>query len=166
MESNLFHSGRSKQNSGKLLICARKNSSLLQRALAVTNRTRVTEKGLTRTPRGNRISRKASYFDKDLERFAMNRARLLAVTLCLIFMGLAVAGFLMAQTPSSPALAGKVSPQAEGTMEGVLIGAKKVGSTITTWVVSNAQGEYKFPRERLTPGKYAISMRAVGYELP
>jgi streptogramin lyase len=51
-------------------------------------------------------------------------------------------------------------------MEGVLIGAKKVGSTITTWVVSDAQGRYGFPRERLQAGKYAISVRAVGYELP
>jgi len=51
-------------------------------------------------------------------------------------------------------------------MEGVIIGAKKAGSTITTWVVSNAQGQYIFPRERLEPGKYAISVRAVGYELP
>jgi streptogramin lyase len=32
--------------------------------------------------------------------------------------------------------------------------------------VSNAQGRYSFPRERLEPGKYAISIRAVGYELP
>jgi streptogramin lyase len=51
-------------------------------------------------------------------------------------------------------------------MEGVIIGAKKVGSPITTWVVSNAQGQYTFPRERLEPGKYGISVRAAGYELP
>jgi virginiamycin B lyase len=31
--------------------------------------------------------------------------------------------------------------------------------------VSNAQGQYTFPRERLEPGRYAISIRAVGYEL-
>src|SRR5437879_3721322 len=51
-------------------------------------------------------------------------------------------------------------------MEGVLIGAKKVGSTISIWVVSNAQGQYSFPRERMGPGAYNISIRAVGYELP
>jgi streptogramin lyase/mono/diheme cytochrome c family protein len=51
-------------------------------------------------------------------------------------------------------------------MEGVLVGAKKVGSTISTWVVSNAQGQYSFPRDRMEPGKYAVSIRAVGYELP
>ena len=71
-----------------------------------------------------------------------------------------------AQTSPAPALAGKVMSQAEGAMEGVLIGARKEGSTITTWVVSNAQGEYSFPRDRMAPGKYSLSIRAVGYELP
>src|SRR5438105_13883537 len=76
------------------------------------------------------------------------------------------ATYLMAAGPSAPALTGKVASQAEGTMEGVIVGAKKVGSTITTWVVSNAQGQYSFPRDRMEPGKYAVSIRAVGYELP
>src|SRR5689334_8571739 len=71
-----------------------------------------------------------------------------------------------AQTSAGPALAGKVISQAEGAMEGVLIGAKKEGSTITTWVVSNAQGQYSFPRDRMQAGKYSLSIRAVGYELP
>jgi len=94
----------------------------------------------------------------------MRRAFLTLTVGC--FVAFAVTGFLMAQTAPSLALSGKVTSQAEGAMEGVLIGAKKGGSTITTWVVSNAQGEYKFPRERLTPGKYSITIRAVGYELP
>ena len=51
-------------------------------------------------------------------------------------------------------------------MEGVIVGAKRAGSTISVWVVSDAQGQYAFPRERLTPGKYTISARAAGYELP
>ena len=71
-----------------------------------------------------------------------------------------------AQTAPAPALSGKVMSQTEGNMEGVLIGAKKEGSTVTTWVVSNAQGEYSFPRDRMMPGKYNVSIRAVGYELP
>jgi streptogramin lyase len=89
----------------------------------------------------------------------MNRTAL--VVLCLAF-----AGLVMAQNSSPSALTGKVTSQAEGAMEGVLVGAKKVGSTISTWVVSNAQGQYGFPRERLGPGTYTISIRAVGYELP
>src|ERR1700680_19803 len=80
-------------------------------------------------------------------------------------LGLAFTG-LGAEISSPSALTGKVTSQAEGAMEGVIVGAKRVGSTITTWVVSNAQGQYTFPRERLEPGKYGISVRAAGYELP
>src|SRR5437870_1603076 len=77
------------------------------------------------------------------------------------------ANLVIAQIPSSSAaLTGKVTSQAAGPMEGVIVGAKKLGSTITTWVVSNPQGQYSFPRERMQPGQYAISIRAVGYELP
>ena len=50
-------------------------------------------------------------------------------------------------------------------MEGVLVSAKKDGSTITTTVVSDQQGAYSFPSARLEPGKYTISIRAVGYRL-
>ena len=83
------------------------------------------------------------------------------------FLALVFATYMTAaQTSTAPALTGKVMSQAEGAMEGVLVGAKKEGSTITTWVVSNAQGEYSFPRDRMQPGKYGISIRAVGYELP
>jgi len=71
-----------------------------------------------------------------------------------------------AEGNSLAALAGTVSSQADGPMEGVLVGAKREGSTISTWVVSNAQGQYSFPRDRMQPGRYAISIRAVGYELP
>ena len=97
----------------------------------------------------------------------MHRTKLLVGTLVgVIFLGVVIVGFLMAAAPSHPALTGKVTSQAEGQMEGVLVGAKKMGSTITTWVVSNAQGQYAFPADRIEPGKYAISIRAVGYELP
>src|SRR6266487_5700543 len=97
----------------------------------------------------------------------MSRATVLAGTIVgtALLLCLAFAGFVTAQTTSHSALTGKVTSQAEGAMEGVIIGAKKVGSTITTWVVSNAQGQYSFPRDRMEPGKYAISIRAVGYEL-
>lgn len=71
-----------------------------------------------------------------------------------------------AQTPSASALTGKVTSQEEGLMEGVLVSAKRADSTITVTVVSNADGQYTFPRDRLTPGKYSVAIRAVGYELP
>src|SRR4051812_47779989 len=77
-----------------------------------------------------------------------------------------LAGPAASQTASAPALTGKVTSQEEGAMEGVLVSAKRAGSTITTTVVSNAQGQYSFPRDRLEPGKYSVAIRAVGYELP
>jgi len=63
------------------------------------------------------------------------------------------------------ALAGKVSSAEEGAMEGVLVSAKKAGSTITITVVSDAKGRYSFPAAKLDPGRYAIRIRAVGYDL-
>ncbi len=96
----------------------------------------------------------------------MSRTTLLAWATAAVILGPATRGLVMAEIPPPAALTGKVTSQAEGSMEGVLIEAKKVGSTIATWVVSNAQGEYTFPRERLEPGKYAIRIRAAGYELP
>jgi streptogramin lyase len=83
-----------------------------------------------------------------------------------IVLSLAFTGVGGAELPSSAALGGRVTSQAEGPMEGVLVGAKKAGSTISTWVVSNADGQYTFPRDRMEPGKYTIRIRAVGYELP
>jgi streptogramin lyase len=76
----------------------------------------------------------------------------------------AFAGPMTAQTQAPSALAGTVSSQADGPMEGVLVGARKSGSTIATWVVTNARGEYRFPRERLEPGTYAVAIRAAGYK--
>src|ERR1043166_8408626 len=96
----------------------------------------------------------------------MRRAAFVAGTVGLILLGLAFADLVMAQTSTAPALTGKVTSQAEGAMEGVIVGAKKVGSTITTWVVTNAEGQYSFPRDRMQPGKYAVSIRAVGFEMP
>src|SRR5712671_7904650 len=63
------------------------------------------------------------------------------------------------------ALSGAVSSAKEGAMEGVLVSARKDGSTITTTVVTNDKGQYVFPADRLEPGKYNISIRAVGYVL-
>src|SRR4029453_3960544 len=53
----------------------------------------------------------------------------------------------------------------EGLMERLLVSAKRNGSTITTTVVTNAQGVYAFPQARLEPGQYDITIRAVGYVL-
>jgi streptogramin lyase len=75
-----------------------------------------------------------------------------------------VAGSVQAQTPA--ALTGQVSSAEEGNMEGVVVSAKKDGSTITVSVVTDAQGRYSFPANRLEPGKYTLKARATGYDLP
>ncbi len=66
---------------------------------------------------------------------------------------------------SAAALSGQVTSAEEGAMEGVLVSAKKAGSTITITVVSDAQGHYSFPASKLDAGSYALAIRAIGYEL-
>ena len=66
------------------------------------------------------------------------------------------------QAQSAVALSGQVSSAEEGVMEGVVVSAKRDGSTITVSVVTDAQGRYAFPASRLDPktGQY------VEYQLP
>ncbi|OAI53787.1 hypothetical protein AYO46_00065 [Betaproteobacteria bacterium SCGC AG-212-J23] len=61
-------------------------------------------------------------------------------------------------------LSGTVASKEEGPMEGVLVSAKRAGSTITVTVVSDAKGNYSFPAAKLAPGKYALKVRAAGFE--
>jgi virginiamycin B lyase len=63
------------------------------------------------------------------------------------------------------ALVGRVSSETAGPMEGVLVRAKGVGSTISVTVVTNRNGDYSFPASRLTPRTYNLGIRAVGYDL-
>jgi streptogramin lyase len=93
----------------------------------------------------------------------MAKARFFAVLL--VGIALIGAASVTPRAAGEGGLNGKVTSP-DGPLEGVLIGAKRAGSTMATWVVSNAQGQYSFPRDRMQPGKYAISIRAVGYELP
>jgi streptogramin lyase len=92
----------------------------------------------------------------------MKKAKLLLTT------SVGLAGFLLAataQAQNNVALTGKVTSAQEPAMEGVLVNAERDGSNITTTVVSNAQGVYSFPADRLEPGHYTLSIRAVGYTL-
>lgn len=63
------------------------------------------------------------------------------------------------------ALTGQVTSSEEGPIEGVLVSAKKAGGTITVTVVTDDQGRYRFPIERLDPGHYELAIRADGYDL-
>jgi virginiamycin B lyase len=76
---------------------------------------------------------------------------------------LASACNLPAQT-KAPALTGLIKAEQEA-LEGVLVSAKKDGSTITITVVSDKDGRYTFPAARLEPGQYRLRIRAVGYDL-
>jgi streptogramin lyase len=63
------------------------------------------------------------------------------------------------------ALSGTVSSTEEGAMEGVLVSARKAGSSKTITVVSDEKGRYRFPAAKLEPGRYSIAIRAAGYDL-
>ena len=89
----------------------------------------------------------------------------------LAFLGL-IGAFSLGLTACSPdssveysALTGKVTSEEEGAMEGVIVSAKREGSMMSVAVVSDVQGQYSFPKDRLESGTYAVSIRAVGYDL-
>ena len=63
------------------------------------------------------------------------------------------------------ALSGQVTSEAEGAMEGVVVTARKAGAKFSVSVVTDAQGRYSFPADRLEPGPYALTIRAIGYDL-
>jgi len=71
-----------------------------------------------------------------------------------------------ARAQSAAALSGQVTSAEEGAMEGVVVSAKRDGSTITISVVTDAKGRYAFPAARLEPGKYALRIRAAGFQVP
>jgi len=69
------------------------------------------------------------------------------------------------QAQAAGALTGRVSSAKEGPMEGVVVSAKKEGSTISISVVTDDKGRYSFPAAKLEPGRHALKIRAIGYEL-
>src|SRR5205823_11033084 len=99
---------------------------------------------------------------KRFQKEARMRKMLLAAT-AIIPVALFGPTALLAQ--SGAALTGQVTSAEEGAMEGVLVSAKKEGSTITITVVSDDKGNFSFPANKLEPGKYNIAIRAIGYDL-
>ena len=75
----------------------------------------------------------------------------------------ALLGSARAQTGA--ALTGQVSSAEEGMMEGVVVSARKDGSTITYSVVSDDKGHFAFPAAKIDPGHYTLSARAIGFDL-
>src|ERR1700747_87310 len=72
---------------------------------------------------------------------------------------------LHADAQTTAALSGQVTSAEEGPMEGVVVSAKKDGSTISISIITNAAGRFAFPAARLEPGHYALKARAAGYQL-
>src|SRR3979490_2165242 len=92
---------------------------------------------------------------------------MLKITICALALGVGFAGPLGAQgnQRAAAALAGRVSSDTEGPMEGVLGRAKGIGRTVSVTVVTDRNGEYSFPATPLTPQTYNLDIRAAGYEL-
>ncbi|HVZ61912.1 MAG TPA: carboxypeptidase regulatory-like domain-containing protein [Terriglobales bacterium] len=85
----------------------------------------------------------------------------------ILFLAIAALPLLGASPKESQvSLRGVVSSPSEERMEGVLVSARKPGGTISVTVVSGATGEYSFPRTKLAPGNYNLTIRATGYVLP
>src|ERR1700704_4667786 len=69
------------------------------------------------------------------------------------------------QAQGQAALTGQVSSAEEGAMEGVVVSARKTGSTVMVSVTTDEKGRYSFPDSRLDPGQYSLDIRAVGYDI-
>ncbi len=91
-----------------------------------------------------------------------SRNLLLAFTAGVVVAGLPI---FAAHAQAPAALTGQVSSVAEGPMEGVVVSAKRDGSTLTISVVSDKTGKFSFPASKLEPGRYSLAIRAVGYDL-
>src|SRR5258705_3047717 len=74
-------------------------------------------------------------------------------------------GPALAAAQAPEALTGRVTSADEGAMEGVVVSAKKAGSTVTTSVVTDSRGRFSFPSSKLGSGDYVLRIRATGYEL-
>src|SRR6185503_12434722 len=80
------------------------------------------------------------------------RTRILAGSLAISIVAfmMVTASRMGAQAPAG--LTGVVSSQEEGLMEGVVVSAKRSGSTMTVSVMTDARGRYAFPAGRFEPG--------------
>ena len=85
-----------------------------------------------------------------------------ALSISLALLGLSTA---FADDKAPAALTGQVISEAEGAMEGVVVTAHKDGSIVSVSVTTDARGRYAFPENKLVPGEYKITIRAVGYEI-
>src|SRR5215475_3518854 len=85
------------------------------------------------------------------------RGKLLASVAALV-----VVGFAATSASADQLLTGSVASAAGQKLEGVLVSAKKDGSTITTSVYTDLNGDYFFPA--MADGKYRVWAQALGFE--
>ena len=95
----------------------------------------------------------------------MSRTNLFAISFAISVAVLVMAFAGRSSAQASADLTGVVSSEAEGPLEGVVVSAKRAGSTITVSVMTDAQGRYALPANRLEPGAYTNRVRATGYDL-
>src|SRR5258708_7307242 len=81
--------------------------------------------------------------------------------LCLVVFAF---GAAFGATSVQTALTGIVGSDAEARMEGVVVSAKRVGGKITISVLSDREGLYSFPADRLAAGEYEVRVRVTGYQ--
>ena len=67
---------------------------------------------------------------------------------------LALAGPPAVAAEPPPILTGRITSAEEGAMEGVLVSARRADANVTVTVVSDADGVYRFPADRLQPGPH------------
>ena len=82
----------------------------------------------------------------------MKKKLVLALTIATVALCLSLATPhpIRANGSPVPALTGQVSSAKEGPMEGVVIGAKMDGSTMTVNVTSEEKGRFSFPASKLS----------------
>jgi streptogramin lyase len=95
----------------------------------------------------------------------MKSVSILSMTTALTAGLLLILAPVRADERAPAALTGQVTSDAEGAMEGVVVTARKDGSIVSTSVTTDAKGSYAFAENRLEPGRYTITIRAVGYDL-
>ena len=78
--------------------------------------------------------------------------------------GFAVALLAGSGVARAEGLSGQVTSP-DGALEGVLVTAKKTGSTIAYTVPTDEKGRYSFPSAKIEPGDYKLTIRAAGYDL-
>src|SRR5258708_522208 len=94
----------------------------------------------------------------------MRMKHVLLSTAASLAVALAAASLGAVTAQAEPGLSGQVTA-AEGPMEGVLVTAKKNGSTIAYTVASDAKGRYSFPAGKIEGGEYTLRIRATGFDL-